>query len=412
MTQDRLTIFFGNPKVSGSKLIEPHYQETVKRINAADSKYVLAIQDQMRLNFTDHFAKTELGRIGKSQNTDQYGLIMHNTLCITDANESLGLIDVQLFDYDEFDTTLRPNCRTLEDKASRRWLEALQNMRHRLGEMEKEIITVADRESDFYDFLYSLTAAREKFVIRAKFNRNTGKKYRAKDGKIWDLLDQSPTQGTMTTSIQDSVTRENKEVHLHLKAIEVRIPAPYKPKGQREEQTSFPSFLVNAVKAYDDEHAWVLLTNLPIASSAELQEIVNIYKSRWHIEDFHKALKIGYQVDEIYLHRSRAAIESLLIMASISACRLYWLTYTARNEEQRKADQIFENDEWRTVYIFLAEEIPKECPSIADVVMRIARLGGYKSTKSNGPPGIKTLWIGFQKFNAALHMYRMMSSKT
>ena len=81
-------------------MIEPHYQETIKRIHSTDSKYILAIQDQVRLNFTNHYAKTEIGRIGKSQITDQYGLIQHSVLCVTDTNEPLGLIDAKIFDYD------------------------------------------------------------------------------------------------------------------------------------------------------------------------------------------------------------------------------------------------------------------------------------------------------------------------
>lgn len=69
MMPGKLTIFFSNPKVTGNKLIEPHYPETIKRIHSTNSKYILAIQDQMRLYFTNHYAKTEFGRIGKSQMT-------------------------------------------------------------------------------------------------------------------------------------------------------------------------------------------------------------------------------------------------------------------------------------------------------------------------------------------------------
>ena len=81
----------------------------------------------------------------------------------------------------------------------------------------------------------------------------------------------------------------------------------------------------NVVQAYDDEHEWILLTKLPIDTLDQIKEIVIIYKSRWHIEDHHKVLKTGYQVDEIYLHTSKEAIKKLLILSSISACRLYWL---------------------------------------------------------------------------------------
>lgn len=99
--------FFSNPKVKGSKLLDAHYDQTVERIRShRASKYILMIQDGMTLDYTGHEAKQELGRIGKIGNKDRYGLIQHSTLCVTEQNEPLGLIDMRLFDYDEFDTSV------------------------------------------------------------------------------------------------------------------------------------------------------------------------------------------------------------------------------------------------------------------------------------------------------------------
>ena len=88
-------IFFSNPKVTSKKLIEPHYKQTAERIKQSRARYILALQDQMRLNYTSHVAKTELGRIGKAGKTMQYGLIQHSVLCVTDENDPLGLMDVK-----------------------------------------------------------------------------------------------------------------------------------------------------------------------------------------------------------------------------------------------------------------------------------------------------------------------------
>lgn len=164
--------------------------------------------------------------------------------------------------------------------------------------------------------------------------------------------------------------------------------------------------------AYNDEHEWVLLTQLPIITTEQMEEIVMVYRSRWHIEDYHKVLKTGYQIDEIYLHSSRETIKNLIIMASISACRLYWLVYIGRTEVNIKADKLFEDFEWKAIYVFFKEKIPKECPVLSEVILRIARLGGHKKTKNGQPPGIKTMWIGFQQFTIAAQMYRNMSTKT
>lgn len=391
-------------------MLAPHYHRTTERIHASDGRYILAIQDQMRLNYTSHPAKTELGRIAKSGKANQYGLIQHNLLCVTDQNEALGLMDVEWFHYDEFNTGICSQKREIEDKASRIWIEALDRMEKRLGNHSKRIITVADREGDFYEFLHPLAEGNKEFVIRAKNNRYTGETHKKRDKKIWDCLKAASIIGELEVEIQEVETREMKALKLSLKAIKVKLPVP--PIGLGENAKKLGAINIHVIQAYNEDHEWVLLTNLVCDTEEQVKEIVKIYRSRWHIEDFHKVLKTGYQVDEIYLHQSRATIENFLAMACISACRLYWLIYTGRTDAQIKAEQLFEEFEWKAIYVYFKEKIPDECPLLSEVILRIARLGGYKPTNQGKPPGIKTLWIGYQQFTVAAQMYRNMSSHT
>ena len=124
------------------------------------------------------------------------------------------------------------------------------------------------------------------------------------------------------------------------------------------------------------------------------------------IEDYHKILKTGYQIDEIYLHASREAIENALTMASISACRLYWIIYVGRVEASLKADSLFKDYEWKALYVYFKEKIPQQPPPLYEIILKIARLGGYKPRKGAQPPGIKTMWLGIQHFNIATEMYK------
>lgn len=404
--------FFSNPKVSGEKLISPHYEQTVNRIQQSDANYILAIQDQMRLNFTNHKAKTDLGTIGKTGNTIQYGLIQHSVLAVNDLNEPLGLLNVDYFDYSDIDKTIHASERTIEDKANFFWLDGLNKMRQRLGNIKKKIITVTDREGDFYEFLYLLIKNHELFVIRSKHNRILINEFQKKNTRLKEILDKAENKGNIKIEIQDVNTREIKDIVLSLKAITITIPLPKNMPAEYAKTNNYTPITLNVVKAYNNEHEWLLLTQLPIETLEQIKEIVSIYKSRWHIEDYHKILKTGYQVDEIYLHTSKEAIKNLLIMSSISACRLYWLIYIGRAEINMKADQLFEEFEWKAVYVYFKEPIPDECPTVADIMLKIAKLGGYKGTKWSSPPGIKTIWIGYQGFTIAAQVYRNMSSKT
>ncbi|MCW8167301.1 hypothetical protein D8B21_21100, partial [Verminephrobacter aporrectodeae subsp. tuberculatae] len=42
------------------------------------------------------------------------------------------------------------------------------------------------------------------------------------------------------------------------------------------------------------------------------------------------------------------------------------------------------------------QELPKEPPTLNEVVRLIARLGGFLARKRDGEPGVKTIWLGMQ----------------
>lgn len=402
-------IFFCNPKVSGEALLKAHYNETVKRAKATQSPYILAIQDKTVLDFTRHLSKTELGRIGGKGKKSQYGLFQHNTLLVNASNEPLGLIDIKHFDYDDYDLTIDRHKRPIEEKHSFSWIESSQNRRKRLGNLDVPVITVADRESDIFEFLHDLISHEEQFVVRAQHDRFTGEHYSKKAEQLTSLLDKEPVLGTITTLINDVKTHEIKEINLHLKSLKsVTFPVP------KDTPTStYQPIQMNVVMAYNEEYCWILLTNRAVETLQQGQEVVTIYKARWHIEDYHKILKTAYQIDEVYLHSSRKAIITALSLISLSACRLYWIIYVGRVDPECKADELFNEYEWKSPYIFLKEPIPDKPPALAEIILQIARMGGYKVQKASAPPGVKSMWLGFQALNIASEMYKnILSIKT
>lgn len=404
--------FFSNPKVSGEALLEPHYKNTAKRINESNAKYILAIQDSIILNYTTHKAKTDLGRIGKVGQTQQHGLIQHNTLIVTDKNESLGLIDLQHFNYDDFDQTIHNKFRPIEEKQSSVWISALKNMRKLINNPDKKIITVADREADFFEFMHEFYIHQESFVIRAFHNRNTGATPVKTEAKLISLLRETDDIGTIVRPIYDAKTRQLKDVEFKIKRLtSVQLPPPRFARG--ENAINYKPIFINAVMAYNDNQSWTLLTDLSVNNLEDCCVVIDIYRARWHIEDYHKILKTGYQVDELYLHSSREAIENALVMAAISACRLYWMIYVGRVEKTVAASRLFKDFEWKSLYVYFKEKVPTEAPPLSEIILKIARLGGYKSHKKSSPPGIKCMWLGMQSFVVAAEMYKnIMESKT
>jgi len=399
--------FFCNPKVSGEALLKAHYHETVVRARAAKSSYILAIQDKTTLDFTTHKAKTELGRIGGRGKNTNYGLFQHNTLLVTMDNEPLGLINVEHFDYDDYDLTIDHHERPIEEKHTFNWITSSEKRRKRLGELSVPIITVADRESDIFEFLHDLIEHNEDFVVRAQHDRFTGEHYSKYAEKLFSLFEKESDLGVISTHINDVNTHEIREITLHFKSLKSVTLPPTRYLSKEKYQP----ITLNVVMAYNNEICWILLTNLSVDTLQDCEQVTKIYKARWHVEDFHKILKTAYQIDEIYLHSSRQAILSAMALLSISACRLYWIIYVGRVDPECKADALFAEYEWKTPYIYLKEPTPEQPPQLTEVIIQIARMGGYKVQKKAPPPGIKSMWLGFQALGIASEMYKNILSR-
>jgi hypothetical protein len=60
------------------------------------------------------------------------------------------------------------------------------------------------------------------------------------------------------------------------------------------------------------------------------------------------------------------------------------------------AELFFNPDEIDTVYL-LHDKTPPERPRLNDVLRQIARIGDFLARKSEGEPGVKTIWLGLKE---------------
>lgn len=116
------------------------------------------------------------------------------------------------------------------------------------------------------------------------------------------------------------------------------------------------------------------------------------YGCRWSVEELHKGMKSGSQIEARHL-RNEASLERLLGMVSPIAVRilhlreLVWeipeqsvLGWVCREEAQVIA--------WQ-------EQEPVEQLSIGRFLRAVAQMGGFLGRKSDGEPGWQTLWKGW-----------------
>ena len=243
------------------------------------------------------------------------GLIMHTCLAVTTEGLPLGLLDQKIFSR-----KLRPQkaigkgkqigeVLPVEEKESYRWLEALIDTKEALG--DTEVITVCDREADFYDFFQLSDRMAAPVLVRATANRTVNKKsrYAEKDvAKLWDHVLQQPEAGSYTIDIpKRAKTKHCKARKARTATVTVRFgsvrfnPPRNHPKHDNEELSDIDMYAVYVLEPNppdgEDPVEWMLLTNLPVNSFDEAYEKVLWYCLRWRIEMFFKVLKSGFRVE-------------------------------------------------------------------------------------------------------------------
>jgi hypothetical protein len=142
---------------------------------------------------------------------------------------------------------------------------------------------------------------------------------------------------------------------------------------------------------------WWLATNSPIKSIEDALEAVSDYEWRWPIaEEYHKVEKTGLRIEAQRFETAQRMLAALAIMAVV-AIRILQLRYARDEQPNADASQIATAEEIEMVAF--ATKFRGGTMTIKRFVDGIARLGGYLGRKCDGPPGWRSLWLGYQRLN-------------
>ncbi|WP_240906041.1 IS4 family transposase [Thiorhodococcus mannitoliphagus] len=111
----------------------------------------------------------------------------------------------------------------------------------------------------------------------------------------------------------------------------------------------------------------------------------------------------------------REHLKPALALYMIIAWRVLLLTHLGRACPELPCDAVFDEAEWKAVYLVTQrQDPPAEPPSLDTMIRLVATLGGFLNRKRDGFPGPQTLWIGLQRaadFALALEAQRALESK-
>jgi hypothetical protein len=256
-----------------------------------------------------------------------------------------------------------------------------------------------DREGDSFRLFQHMQALGADFVVRLRNERALA------DGHL------------LSEVLSDASERLKRVVSLSPKAAKSIPRVMYKGRAAREAELTVRSAKVaikvphwlgkktepielNVVQVLEEHPpagcvpiAWVLATTLPITTKAHVERVIDIYRTRWMIEEFHKALKTGCMFEKRQLE-SFNSITTLLAFCYPIACELLRVRSRARRAETPAKD-VFRDSQLDCLRAHPKARKFSTHPSAQEVLGVIAALGGHQ--KHNGPPGWETLAAGYMK---------------
>lgn len=394
--------FCSNDKVCFHAILAPHSSRTLERLDLSHSSVILCPQDTTTLNYIAHPATQGLGHVGTKPGKS-LGMLLHSTLALSPQGDVFGLLHAHGWARPKRKKSRRARSRhdkAISEKETFRWLEGFRHVEH-LAQLypDHQWVSVNDREGDIYEVLQEATAPghRAGLLVRARHDRSL---LEQRGKTLFKYMRQRPEAGTYTVRVPRHENQPAREATLSVRFAAVSFSAPRYHSGQ-------PPLSLWAVWAQEIDPPsgqkpirWCLLTTVPVRTLAEAIERIQWYVKRWTIEEFHRVLKSGCQVQARQL-TTRARLQRALAIDMVVAWRIMDLNKAARLQPDAPADRWLSTAEWQALYCYVhrTQQAPEKAPTVRQAVRWIAQLGGFLARQSDGHPGPMTLWRGLQRLN-------------
>ena len=407
--------FVGHPRISYADLMQPHVEQTVRR--CAELATARALHDTTEVAFSTESPRSGLGPLGAGRQST--GFFAHVTLATQDdfGNRPLGVVAMTCFARPP-----QPRRKTrkklsggeyarLGDKESGRWFDNVQNA-EKAVEGKVSLVHIMDREGDAYPLLCRMAENGYRFVVRMAHDRLVCEEDEdgaplEEEGRM--LLSEALLAAPLTLERQVPLSErrapsaprsQRSHPQRPMRAARLGVYARSVMLQRPRYATDLPEGLrVHVVyireldpPADQDPVTWVLVTNEPIDTPAQVEAVVDHYCARWLIEEFFKALKTGCALEERQLESYRGLTNALALFVPI-AWQMLLLRSLSRAAPEAPAEQALS----RTQIELLRQRQPqkmKEGATVRDALYAVAGLGGH--LKHNGPPGWLTLARGMQ----------------
>ena len=394
-----------NPRISMEHVLEPHFEATADRCRAAP--VVLAIQDTTALNYTGLEATEGLVDIGGG-GKGSVGILAHAGLAVTPEGRPLGLFTM--------DAAFRED----PEEDSRRWLLGLERARELAAACpDTRVISVCDREGDFWDLLIHAVDDGDALLVRA--SRSAKQSVRTPGGGkecLWEHVAARPPVAVTELTIPAAGgprARKERVARLEIRTAEVAVTPPQRVRGA----DPLPLFAVSATEVDppdggDPLHWLLLTTERPAegeAAAVHAATVLDWYRTRWSIETWFRTLKTGTRIKDRRLD-SADDLRKCLAFDAVTAVHVADLTVLARERPETPATEVFPQEDVDLLHTLLEAQghrnvvrLPDgKVPDIRAVVIDLGRLVGSHPSPRQPLPGTKKVWQGLERLYWAIQV--------
>lgn len=387
-----------NPRVTLQKAIEPHLSATCERMIKA--REVLIIHDSSFCQFTGEQQREGLC---SPNHTKAQGFFLHLALAIS-ADESqtpLGVAGLETF------SRVKKRANLSKSSEGDRWARLVETVETRIAD-NASAIHVMDREGDSYERLDQFELQARRFVIRLSHDRPIRMKSETSPYRISEALERlsSVYEREVPLSRRSKVKRSgdlnrkhpartDRIAKLQFSATTLTVKRPKKVSRERSPFLKLNIVHVHEVDPPTGEAAvdWKLITTESIDTTEDILRIVDIYRKRWLIEEYFKALKSGCSYELRQLESLKTLLNALGLLLPV-AWRLLLMRNLSRTQPHAPAKMVLTKTQLAILRAIPKLKLPAE-PTVEGALLTVARLGGH--IKQNGPPGWQVLGRGYQK---------------
>jgi hypothetical protein len=376
--------FLQNPHVPSEAVARASFEATARRCHGYPWVYVPV--DGSSLSFSDRRRRRDVGHVGNLSKGGR-GLIVTNALAVSPDGSPIGLCGQRFWVRKGRAVQLKRRWRATDTEIART-VPLLEQVRDRLGALASPIQPwfQMDRAYDAWTIWRCVRDEQLRVTIRASADRVVRETSRGKKNYLFNLARRAPVLGSYTMHVSGRDGRPARVACMQVRAREVTIEL--KVSKTKREHVRLNVVVAKEMRSYKPLH-WVLLTTEPVDSFEAAHAVVEGYAARWRVEEFHRAWKSGVcNVEDTQLRSREGLLKWATILAAVAA-RASRLTYLARERPESPAIEELSREEIDATIALLRPKGIKlgAKPTLWQVVLWIAELGGYTGKSSGGPPG-------------------------